>query len=466
MPSGWRIGIRFGSAAAAISLALLPAQVAAQVIGTQTSTAYNHAVAAGYKALALCEGVIAAGRTEAQVEAAELRGIYPEYQPLLPKLRATIDRTKRSVSVAFGSDLPPRMAAWAPRTGCVLQPIGRAVAPWPASFPNTPLPAPGDARPWPMGDRGIAPRPSPALAATIGRAFDRTTYKGETVGVIVVRDGRIVGERYGESFGPFVSNRTWSVAKSIAGTLVGVAVRDLKIDPAKPANIPEWRHAGDPRRAITLDNLMRMASGLHSDHYGNRTDAIYFGGTTVTEQAAGWPIEVQPGTRFRYANNDIMLAARAVRATMNNDARYAAWPSQLFGPLGMQHTTAGTDWQGNLILSSQVYTTARDLARLGQFWLQDGVWQGKRLLPAGWMRYMTTPSGPQPADGPGYGATMWLFGAKQGLPEGSYSAQGNRGQYVMVVPSERLVIVRRGEDHGTGRFDIARFTADVIRDLK
>jgi len=161
-----------------------------------------------------------------------------------------------------------------------------------------------------------------------------------------------------------------------------------------------------------------------------------------------------------------MLAARAIRAAMNNDTRYAAWPSQLFTPLGMKHTTAGTDWQGNLILSSQVYTTARDLARLGQFWLQDGVWQGKRLLPDGWMRYMTTASGPQPADGPGYGATMWLFGPAQGLPAGSYSAQGNRGQYVMVVPSEKLVIVRRGEDSTNARFDIARFTADVIRNLK
>ncbi|MDF2495165.1 MAG: serine hydrolase [Sphingomonas sp.] len=452
------------AAAAAFAGAPFPAN--AQVIGAQTSTAYQEAIAAGYKALALCEGVIAAGRTEAQVEALELRGIYPEYQPLLPRLPATIDRTNRSVQVSFASDLPPRRADWSPRTGCVVQPIGRAVAPWPASAPRAALPLPGDARPWPLGDAGIAPRPRPALAQTVARAFDRATYKGETVGVVVMRDGRIVAERYADGFGPFTANRTWSVAKSIGGTLVGIAVRDLKIDPRKAASIPEWGHPADPRRQITMDHLLRMASGLHSDHYGNRTDAIYFGGTTVTEQATGWPLEVRPGTRFRYANNDIMLAARAVRAAMNNDARYAAWPSQLFTPLGMQHTTAGTDWQGNLILSSQVYTTARDLARLGQFWLQDGVWQGKRLLPEGWMRYMTTPSGPQPADGPGYGATMWLFGAAQGLPAGSYSAQGNRGQYVMVVPSERLVIVRRGEDPANTRFDIARFTADVIRDVK
>ena len=464
-PASGHLPARF-SKAALLALGFLATPASAQVIAAERSTAYENAVAAGYKALALCEGVIAAGRTEAQVDALELRGIYSEYQPLLPKLKATIDRRARSVLVSFSSDLPPRRADWAPGVGCVLSPIGATSRLWPAGAWRGQLPAPADARPWPLGDAGISPRPSPALGATIDKAFDRSTYKGETVGLIVMRDGRILGERYAAGFGPFVANRTWSVAKSIAGTLVGIAVQDHGIDTTKPAAIPEWRVSGDPRRNITLDQLLRMSSGLHSDHYGNRTDAIYFGGTTVTEQAAGWPLEVKPGTRFRYANNDIMLAARAVRAAMNNDKRYAAWPQRLFAPLGMQHTTAGTDWQGNFVLSSQVYTTARDLARLGQFWLQDGVWQGKRLLPAGWMRYMTTPSGPQPADGPGYGATMWLFGPKQGLPVGTYSAQGNRGQYVMVVPSRKLVIVRRGEDTANGRFDIARFTADVIRDLQ
>src|SRR5690606_6646209 len=104
-----------------------------------------------------------------------------------------------------------------------------------------------------------------------------------------------------------------------------------------------------------------------------------------------------------------------------------------------------------------VWSTARDLARLGQFWLQDGVWAGRRILPEGWMRYMTTPSGPQPeASQPGYGATLWLYGARHKLPEGSFAAQGNRGQTVMVVPAQRLVIVRRGEDPVGGNFDGVR----------
>ncbi|HSX54588.1 MAG TPA: serine hydrolase, partial [Sphingomonas sp.] len=112
----------------------------------------------------------------------------------------------------------------------------------------------------------------------------------------------------------------------------------------------------------------------------------------------------------------------------------------------------------------QVWSTARDFARLGELWRNDGVWQGKRILPEGWMKYMTTPSGPQPAgNGPGYGATLWLFGPKQGLPEGSYAAQGNRGQSIFVIPSARLVVVRRGEDQAGNAFDAPRFVAEVLK---
>lgn len=448
-----------------LSLALfaLATPVSAQQIRPSSPQPYNHAIAAGYKALTLCEGIFDAGRSEAQIASTELRGIYPEYDAIVPTLPATVDRETRVVTVPFDARLAPRRAMWRPRYGCYLSPIGTPVARAnPAAA--TPVPLPADPRPWPMGDANIAPRPSTSLAALVARAFDRASFGAESVttGVLILKDGRVIAEQYAPGFGPMVPNRTWSAAKSIAGTLVGIASLSAKIDPAKPAVIPEWRRPGDPRGAITLDNLMRMASGLHSDTAGNRTDAIYFGGTAVTEQATGWPLEALPGTRFRYANNDIMLVARSLRATLG-EARYASLPhDSLFLPLGMAHTTTGTDWQGNYIISSQVWTTARDLARLGQFWLQDGVWQGRRLLPAGWMRYLTTPSGPQPADGPGYGATMWLFGPKQGLPAGSYSAQGNRGQFVMVIPQHRLVIVRRGEDPGAARFDIARFSAEVI----
>lgn len=444
--------------AAGLTLATpAPAQQPVQ----QPATTYTRALAAGYKALTLCSAMFTAGRRQADVEALELKGIYPSLDPIVPMLTARIDERKHLVTVPFDAPdgLPPRVASWQASKGCTLYPIGGA--PLPATAAARTGPAAADPRPWPLGDVGIAPRPTPALAAGVAAAFDRSTYGAgnETVSVVIVRDGRIVAERYRDGFTPFTANRTWSVAKSLSGTLAGMA----GLVPGAPAAIANWRHPGDPRGAITNDQLMRMASGLHSDTAGNRTDAIYFGGTSVDEEAPAWSLDAPPGTRFRYSNDDILLAVMSMRQRLG-DRRYDGWPqAALFGPLGMTHTVAEQDWHGNYILSSQVWSTARDFARVGQFWLQDGVWQGKRLLPEGWMRYMTTPAGPQPqGDGPGYGATMWLFGPKQGLPAGSYAAQGNRGQYIMVVPSARLVVVRRGEDGGSARFDIARFTADIL----
>lgn len=439
---------------ALLAATLANGPASAQTPALPTEQPYVRAIAAGYKAAMICAGVFNAGRTAVQVEALELKGIYPEYEALMPTLKVSVDRATASVSVPFATDLPARRATWRRGQGCTLAPIGAA----PASIARTPPPAVAgpDPRAWPLGDAGVAPAPSPALANAVARAFADDGGNGRTVGVVVLQGGKVVAERYRDGFGPFVANRTWSVAKSITGTIVGMS----GVDPRRRSTIPEW-YSSDPRRAITLDNMLRMASGLHSDSAGNRTDAIYFGGTTVTEQATSWPLEAKPGTRFRYANNDILLAMRSLRAALG-DAGASVLPQRLFATLGMTHTVAQRDWQGNYILSSDVWSTARDLARLGQFWLQDGVWQGKRVLPGGWMRYMTAPTGPQPQRGEGYGATMWLFGAKQGLPAGSYAAQGNRGQYIMVIPSAKLVIVRRGEDPTGSRFDIARLAADVL----
>jgi CubicO group peptidase (beta-lactamase class C family) len=449
------------SAAALAAILTVASAAPAQQVSAPPPTTYTRALAAGYKALTLCSTMFTAGRRRADVEALELKGIYPSLDPIVPTLSASVDERAHIVSVPFDAPggLPPRVAAWQAAKGCTLRPIG-GTSPSASTAAKT-GPASADPRAWPLGDGDIAPRPSATLSAKVAAAFNRSTYGAgnETVSVVIVRDGRIVAERYRDGFTPFTANRTWSVAKSMSGTLAGMA----GLQPQAPAAIANWRVAGDPRGAITNDQLMRMASGLHSDTAGNRADAIYFGGTAVDEEAPAWSLDAKPGTRFRYANNDILLAVLSMRQRLG-DRRYDAWPqAALFGPLGMTHTVAEQDWRGNYILSSQVWSTARDFARLGQFWLQDGVWQGKRLLPGGWIRYMTTPSGPQPeGDGPGYGATMWLFGPRQGLPAGSYAAQGNRGQYIMVVPSARLVVVRRGEDGGAARFDIARFTADVL----
>lgn len=433
---------------------------------------YDRAIAAGYKALTLCSGMFNAGRTQSQIESLELTGIYPEYDALLPKLAARIDGEQKRVEVPFDKVLPPRVAAWQPIFGCTVLPIGSA--------PGTIRPALGlialrpksrAEQPWPLGDRNAAAAPrggARALAAAVDRALVQPTYGAgsRTTAVVVVQNGKIVAERYRDGFGPTVAQRTWSVAKSLTGTLIGHAVHRGLLNVGDPAPLPEWRTPGDPRGAITTDDLLRMASGLHSDSAGNRTDAIYFGGTAVTEQATGWPIEVQPGTRFRYANNDTLLAVRGLRAKLREQDEEASFVDAFFATLGMTHTTAETDWQGNYVLSSQVWSTARDLARFGLLYLDDGVWNGKRLLPEGWVKYVTTPSGPQPEGDFGYGATFWLLNTSPGVPADTFAAFGNRGQYVVIVPSRRIVIVRRGEDPTGARFDIAKFTADMLANLK
>ena len=451
----------------ALSLAVLLATPAAAQQAPVEPTAYQRAIAAGYKATTLCSAMLIAGRKQADVEALELTGVYPEYDSLLRQLPAVVDRELVNVEVSFDPALPPRSASLGPKDGCMLGPIGAEGIYEMGEDDLAGLrpigPKPADPRAWPIGDTVGKRAADPAVTAVVDAGLAEQYGTGaRTTGIVVVKDGAIIAESYAPGFGPFVANRTWSVAKSITGTLIGIAGG---MTTGAPVKMPQWSGSGDPRSAITLDNLLRMASGLHSDTAGNRTDAIYFGGTAVDEQAPFWPIEAKPGTRFRYANNDTLLAVYALRQSIG-DERYDDLARSTFDGIGMRNTVAEKDWRGNYILSSQVWSTARDLARLGQLWLDDGVWQGKRILPEGWMRYMTTPSGPQPATGPGYGATLWLFGPAQDLPAGSYAAQGNRGQFVMVIPARRLVIVRRGEDPGRARFDIARFAADIAAAIR
>jgi CubicO group peptidase (beta-lactamase class C family) len=251
------------------------------------------------------------------------------------------------------------------------------------------------------------------------------------------------------------------VAKSLAGTLVGWVAHRTGNDVMGAAAIPEWSTPGDPRAAITVDQLMRMSSGLTSDTAGSRTDALYFGGVAIAEQTPGWPLIAPPGARYRYANNDTLLAIHSVAPAL------AATPPETFlDRLGMTDTFVETDWRGGYMLSSQVWSTARDLARLGQLYVQDGVWEGERLLPEGWRAYVGDPSGPQPTGALGYGATVWLMNRSEGVPADTLAAQGNRGQYIVIVPSRRLVLVRRGEDPAGRGFDIVAFTRDALAALE
>jgi CubicO group peptidase (beta-lactamase class C family) len=458
-----------------IAFALVASPLCLHAAPTPAASAHALALAAGYKAAFLCSGLFDAGETEAEVAADDLEGIYPEYQTAIRGLGARIDRTAKTVSVAFDSHLPPRISAWRPLLGCTELPIGAGpgVA---ALLPRLDLAAPAaDERDWPDGDRGalITPPARTGLDEAVGRAFDHSAYGAgtNTTAVVVVSHGRIVAERYRAGYDMHRPQRTWSAAKSLTATVIGRAVRLGQVRVDAPADIPEWGRPGDPRARITLAQLMHMGSGLWTDGPGNRTDEVYLGGAAVTQTAAAMPLEAAPGLRFRYANNDALLAARGVRAAYGDGEAALAFPfKQVLWRIGMTHTTLETDWQGNFILSSQVWTTARDLARLGLLYLNDGMWEGERLLPEGWSRLVATPAPAQPESaatgGPGYGAFFWLYGPRRGLPEGTYAMEGSRGQYVFIVPSKGVVIVRRGFDaSGQPPFDAARFAREVLNEL-
>jgi len=463
--------------AAMLAIAAWPAM--AQESETEVTL---RAYAAGYKAHFTCSATFNGGKTTEQIAAHELSGIYPLVADIVAGLPdADIDRDARRVSVGYDPDMPPRISQWRPHLGCAQLPVG-ADASAAAYLPRIDLPAPDagsdDGAPWTShapvnGESGNA-----ALDAVMRSAIGGDARYGAdavTSALLVATPEAIVSEHYIEGFTPTTSQRTWSVAKSIAASVIGAAVHRGMLDVKAPATVPEWRHPADPRRSITLENLLHMASGLDSNRAGNRTDRLYIGGGRVTDTATENALEAPPGKRWKYANNDTLLAVRALRGAMGNDDAFLRFPFEaLLYKIGMTHTRPETDWRGDFVLSSQVWTTARDLARLGVLYLNDGVWEGERLLPAGWADYVATPAPSQPPENrgggatPGYGAQWWLFNERYpDIPDDTYAAMGNRGQYLVVIPSRDLLIVRRGYDPARGeRFQLDVFIRDVLASLE
>lgn len=423
---------------------------------------YDRALAAGYKALFLCSAISHAeangsSRTPESVMQWELTGIQAPLDQIVRELPFEIVRhengTVERVRVEWAEGSQPRAAIHLENDrGCALSPIMG-----PGHFYGRPanavqsrlrLPPPFNSAP-----RALLPHLKGAFSGAYGEG-------ARTTAVLVRYNNTDVGELYTEGFDHATPQRTWSVAKSIAATVVGAAVQrgDATVDSSAGLGF----RRGEPRAEITIDHALRMASGRYSDTPGNRTDPLYWGGASVLETALDWPLVYKPGTVYRYANNDTLAAVQAIAATFKDHP-----PSELFAKLGMTHTVAEIDWRGQYIMSSQAWTTARDLAKLGQLYLNNGVWEGERILPENWLDYVSAPTGPQPEGRSwGYGAGWWLLNDEEGVPTDTILAAGNRGQYVVVVPSRQVVIVRRGEDMVGTRFDIAAFTRDVLTALE
>ena len=443
---------------AAVLVAASPA--VAQAPAAAPAAELHRAWAAGYRAAFTCSSLWnGGGKSLADIERDELTGIYPEIEADVRALKADVDTGAKRVSVRYRDDMPPRVARWDARDGCITLPIGApATPPTQAGVPARPD---LDDQTWPLGDQSARVGMPAGVSPFAEVSMRRDSFGGRTSSLLIVKQGRIVAEWYQPGHDLHTAQRTFSVAKSMAATLVGHAVLKGQIDVTRPAMIAEWQTPGDPRAAITTEQLLRMASGLTSDTAGNRTDAVYMGGASVRQWTTQWPLLNAPNTRYRYANNDTMLAILSLKAAQAK-AGEALNPGAFFDRLGMTRTFVEHDKDGDYILSSQVWTTARDLARLGLLYQNDGLWKGERLLPENWRTFVTTPTGPQPDRDFGYGAGFWLLNKSDGIPADAFGAFGNRGQYLVVVPSRQLVIVRQGYDDDKNRLDIAALVKAVV----
>ncbi|HWA60673.1 MAG TPA: serine hydrolase [Caulobacteraceae bacterium] len=317
-------------------------------------------------------------------------------------------------------------------------------------LPPQPAGVPWPTEDWPTGHLDAA-RPD-SVGALLARAFLAPSPEdlGETHAVVVIQGGRLVLERYADGFTPESTCWSWSMAKSITQALVGLAVLDGRLDVAAPADVPEWRGAGDPRAAITLDQLLHMSSGLAfieeygADGVSDVREMLWGRGKDDTAHfAASFPLAHAPGTFFAYSSGTSNIVSRCVaRALDRFGPRFEDYMRErLFDPIGMKSPIPKFDAAGTFIGSSFCFATPRDFARFGLLYLRDGVWEGRRLLPEGWVDYARTRTFQQEGctDDP-YGAHWWL-----GLAgPGSFSANGYDGQHIVVCPDRDLVIVRHG----------------------
>ncbi|HEY8057634.1 MAG TPA: serine hydrolase [Acidimicrobiales bacterium] len=284
-------------------------------------------------------------------------------------------------------------------------------------------------------DHAFVGQPSPALATTLA--------------LLAVQRGEVVAERYGEGVAADTTLISWSMAKSITQALVGFAVADGRLDIHAPAPVTEWSAPDDPRRAITVDQLLRMCSGLVfcEDYVDERVSDVMTmlfgeGQEDTAAFAAGFSLAHQPGTVFNYSSGTTNIVARIVGDLYGGRPGVEALlADRLFGPLGMRSAVAKFDPAGTFVGSSYVYATARDFARFGQLYLDEGEAGGRQLLPASWIDYARTESPvPSGAGEQPYGAHWWRFPP---VP-GSFAAQGYQGQRTLVVPDLDLVVVRLG----------------------
>jgi CubicO group peptidase (beta-lactamase class C family) len=432
-------------------------------------------VATGFVAHTLCSAIFVSGADSDRAFAETLEAM-PGVGLIGWALRYQVDREQREVSSTL-LGLSRSRALYADGFGCRLADDDELAAAWPLPADNPP---PRPLLPDIAGP-GVVETASPGLRQAIDRAFaepDQPPLR-HTRAVVVLRNGHVIAERYAPGYGIDTPLAGWSATKSVMSALSGILVRQGKLTLSQPAPVAAWRDPGDPHHGITVDHLLRHTSGLAMGSSLNASLASTIAPVNrmkfIARDMAGFAeraaLQNAPGRAWNYHDGNYVILSRLIRDAAGSSAadvlRFAR--QELFNPLGMRNVTLEFDATGTPEGSSQMLAPARAWARFGQLYLDDGLVGGQRILPQGWVEESATPT---PEAWVGIGAGFWTnrgdsFGAtfrrSRGWPADSFYASGTFGQYVIVVPSQRLVIVRLGIASDRGDIaGVSRLVADVI----
>lgn len=404
-------------------------------------------VGSGYAAKIVCSNVFIAGRDASQVLSDDVQA--PGH-PLLRLMSVDVDDSAGTVRAGLFGIFGRGLAVVHDGAGCSNVPDGDIAAAALGTVAATAA-AKRDAL-WPEGDKVDASQ-NPAIAAIL----DDAGLAGPGMrAIVVVQNGRIAGERYGEGFSAATPLLGWSMTKTVTAAIIGTLVGEGRMSVDKTGLFERWK--ADGRAAISLADLMAMSSGLaFNEDYGDVTDVtrMLYLEPDMASFAEAKPLAGEVGKVFSYSSGTTLLLSRLWQDAVGDPAKALAWPHEkLFGPLGMTSAVLEADARGTFAGSSYLYATAHDWARFGQFLLQDGVWNSTRVLPEGYVAWMREAV---PASNGEYGrGQLWLRGPEGGSPEGedpdagfdvpvdAFWMQGHDGQTVAIVPSANLVVVRMG----------------------